>query len=208
MGKANKRKVKANRTSLLADVLTSKGRAEIFRLLFGLKQDDLYIREMERLSGLSVATIRSELIKLAELGLVVSRRDGNRVYYRAEKAHPLFPEIHGLVLKTVGLVDVLRSRLEGADLQVAFVFGSIAQGREGAESDVDLFIVGEVGLRKVSLLLDGVSDQVFREVNPFVIPVDEFRTRVRNKEHFVSSVLQGSKLYIIGDDAELEELGK
>ena len=198
----------ANRCGLLAEVLRSKGRAEVFRLLFGLKLDELYIREIQRLSGLNVATIRSELLKLEELGLVASRKDGNRVYYRAEKAHPLFPEIHGLVLKTAGLVEVLRDRLEGADVLVAFVFGSIAQGREVAESDVDLFIVGEVGLRQVSVLLDGVSDQVFREVNPYVLPVDEYRKRVRDKEHFVFSVLQSSKLFIIGDDAELEELGK
>lgn len=84
----------------LSDLLSSRVRAEIFRLLFGLDEKELYLREMERQASLSLGTIRQDLQKLVKLDLVTTRRDGNRLYYRANAEHPLYPEIRKLVLKT------------------------------------------------------------------------------------------------------------
>jgi len=208
MAKTNKRQPMANKINLLARLLASQRRAEVFRLLFGLSRRELYVREMERLAHLKVATVQEELRKLEGLGLVIARRDGNRLYYKADAGHPLFPEIRGLVIKTVGLVDVLRARLRGAPIAVAFVFGSVARGTETAGSDIDLFVVGDVGLREVVPLLADVSEDVFREVNPYVVSAEEFAKRVRSREHFVASVLAAEKLFVMGTDEELEALGK
>jgi len=109
----------------LAEVLSSRVKAEIFRLLFGISDAELHLREIERRSGLNVATVRQELQRLIELELVRARKDGNRVCYSANRQHPLYPEIHNLVLKTSGLVDMLRVALKKADVELAFVFGSL-----------------------------------------------------------------------------------
>ena len=122
----------------LSDILSSRVRAEIFRLLFGLDEKEVHLREMERQASLSLGTIRQDLQKLVKLDLVTSRRDGNRLYYRANTGHPLYPDIRKLVLKTAGLVEIFKSVLDRDGVEVAFVFGSLASSRERAASDVDL----------------------------------------------------------------------
>jgi len=192
----------------LAELLSSRARAEIFRLLFSGTGEELHVREIERRSGLNDSTLRQELRNLVRLDLVQSRRDSNRVYYRAKTESPLYPEIRNLVLKTSGLSDVLKSALSDKRIRVAFVFGSIARGEEKAGSDVDLMVVGNLGLRVLSGLLSGIAEKIGREINPHVLHEDDFRKRVRAKELFVSSVMESSKIFIIGSQHELEAMGR
>ena len=192
----------------LAELLSSRARAEIFRLLFSGTGEELHVREIERRSGLNDSTIRQELHKLVRLDLVQSRRDSNRVYYRAKSENPLYPEIRNLVVKTSGLSDVLKSALKDTRIRVAFVFGSIARGEEKAGSDVDLMVIGQLGLRDLSRLLSGIEKKIGREVNPHILHEDEFRKRARAKEHFVSSVMESSKIFVIGSQDELEAMGR
>jgi predicted nucleotidyltransferase/DNA-binding HxlR family transcriptional regulator len=191
----------------LAELLSSRARAEIFRLLFSGAVEELHVREIERRSGLNDSTLRQELRKLVRLELVQSRRDSNRVYYRAKTESPLYPEIRNLVLKTSGLADVLKSALMDKRIRVAFVFGSIARGDEKAGSDVDLMVIGQLGLRDLSRLLSGIEEKIGREVNPHVLREEEFRKRIRAKEHFVSSIMDIPKIFIIGSQRELEAMG-
>jgi predicted nucleotidyltransferase len=192
----------------LAELLSSRARAEIFRLLLSGTGEELHVREIERRSGLNDSTLRQELRKLVRLDLVQSRRDSNRVYYRAKTESPLYPEIRNLVLKTSGLSDVLKSALTDKRIRVAFVFGSIARGEEKAGSDVDLMVIGQLGLRDLSRLLSGIEEKIGREVNPHVLREEEFQKRIRAKEHFVSSVKEAPKLFVIGSQRELEAMGR
>ena len=191
----------------LSDILSSRVRAEIFRLLFGLDEKELHLREMERQAGLSLSTIRQDLQKLVKLDLLTTRRDGNRLYYRANTDHPLYPEIRNLVLKTAGLVEIFKSVLNRDEVQVAFVFGSLASNKEKAASDVDLMVIGSVGLRTLSSWLSGVFEQVGREVNPISMTMEEFRRRQETGDHFISNVLESPKLFIIGDKNDLAAMG-
>ena len=191
----------------LPEILSSRSRAEIFRLLFSGTGEEFHVREMERRSGLNESTVRQELRKLVRLDLVQSRRDSNRVYYRAKTENPLYPEIRNLVLKTSGLADVLKSALADKRIRVAFVFGSIASGEEKTGSDVDLMVIGRLGLRDLSGLLSGVEEKIGREVNPHVMSENEFRSRLKAKEHFMSSVLKGPKIFLIGSENDLKPVG-
>ena len=193
----------------LSEILSSRTRAELFALLFGVgTQMSFHLREIERRTGLSTGSLRQETAKLQKLGLITLRKDGNRTCYEANRQHPLFGDIHRIVLKTVGLVDVLKAALESASIQCAFVFGSVAQGVAKAESDIDLMVVGNIGFRKLSALLSGVGNQLGREINPHVLTPDEYHDRVRRKEHFVTSVLASPRLFVIGNDDDLAVMGK
>jgi DNA-binding transcriptional ArsR family regulator len=194
--------------NMLAELLSSQGRAEIFRLLFGPGSCELHLRELERQTGLSEATLRQELKKLTRLGVVEARQDGNRTYYRAKAEHPIYPDIRNLVLKTSGLADMLREALGESGIRVAFVFGSIASGREKAESDVDLMVIGAITLRQLSRRLSGIVVKLGREVNPHVLTPEEFARRVRERDHFITSVLETPRLFVTGSEDELERLGK
>lgn len=196
------------RTNSLADLLSSKVKAEVFRLLFGITSEPLHLRELERRSGLAVGTVQQELTRLTRLGLIEKRVDGNRRYYTARQDHPLYPEIRGLVLKTSGLADVLRQALKKEKaIRVAFVFGSFAHAREQAHSDIDLLVIGNVTLRQLTKLLSGLADKIGRELNPKIFSPEEFRRRKRSGDHFLKNVLSEPRIYIIGDEDELGAMG-
>ena len=189
-------------------LLSSGARAEIFRLLFSGLEEELHIREIQRRSGLNDSTIRQELRKLSDLDLIQGRKDSNRIYYSANTENPLFKDIQNLVIKTSGLMDILKSSLQDDRIKVAFVFGSIAKGEVRAGSDVDVMVIGEIGLRGLSSLLSGVSEKIGREVNPYVLSIGEYRKRLQDKEHFLSGVLRSPKIFVIGSEHELSAMGR
>ncbi len=188
----------------LAELLSSRVRAEVFRLLFGVKQLELHGRDLARRSGLNEATLRQELRKLRRLDLVTARKAGNRVYYSAKQEHPLYTEIHGLVLKTNGLADVINSALENSKVNLAFVFGSMVEGDATASSDVDLMVVSALSLRGVSNVLLGAAEAIGREINVHVLTAAEYRKRLARGDHFVTHVLGGTKLFVVGSQRDLE----
>jgi DNA-binding transcriptional ArsR family regulator len=193
---------------MLANLLSSKTRAEFLRILFGINRKELHLREIQRQTELAISTVKQEASKLEELGLVIQRKNGNRTYFSANKEHPLYNEIHNIVLKTIGLSDFLKQSLTTDKIKFAFVFGSIASGLEKPESDVDLFVLGDIGLRELSKLLKEPTEKIGREINPHIMTIDEFMKRKRQNEHFVTSVLKSPKIMIKGSDDELEKLGE
>jgi predicted nucleotidyltransferase len=91
---------------------------------------------------------------------------------------------------------------------IAFVFGSLASNKEGAASDVDLMVIGDMGLRTLSGWLSGVSEQIGREVNPHVMTENELRRRKHSRDHFLTHVLESEKLFIKGSEHDLEAMGR
>jgi predicted nucleotidyltransferase len=140
--------------------------------------------------------------------MVEARRDGNRTYYRANSRHLLYPDIRALVLKTSGLADLLCQGLVHPGIRVAFVFGSLASGAEDANSDVDLMVIGEVGLRQVARPLPGIAAQLGREINPHVMTPAEFAQRRDVRDHFLTTVLGSPRLFVIGDEHDIEAMGR
>lgn len=192
----------------LSEILSSRTRAEIFRLLYGPAEEELHIREIERRTGLNDRTIRQEIAKLLKLDLVLDRKDSNRIYYRANKSNPLYPDIRNLVFKSIGLVDILKVALKDQRIQISFIFGSLSEGKETSESDVDLFVIGHLGMREVSRLLSGVSEMILREINPHVMSSDELKKRINEKDNFISGVIKSSKLFVIGTESDLKTMAE
>jgi len=190
----------------LAEILSSKIRAEIFRLLFGTSGQPLHMRDIERKSGFAIGTIQGELKKLSGLDLVLKEKDGNRTYYRANKNHPLYSDIHNLVLKTTGLVDVLKNALETKKIKLAFVFGSFARSEEKAGSDIDLMVIGNLGLLDLTKLLANTQETLFREINPHIHSEEEFREKIKENDHFISQIVAGPKIFVIGNEDELKAM--
>jgi len=188
-------------------VLFPKVRAEIIRLLFADASASYHLRKLSRLSHLALGTLQTEVQKLAKAELLLTRRDGNRLYFRANPDHPVFPELHGLALKTTGLHSQLEDALHGLEgLELAFVFGSMATSAEGASSDVDLFVIGSIGLRKLAPRLRTVTTRLQREINPYTISTESLREKVTAGDAFIQNVLNAPKLWIKGNDDELGKL--
>jgi hypothetical protein len=181
-----------------------KVRAELLRLLFVNPEQSLHLRDLARLSGLAVGTIQREIANLRDADLIVERRDGNRLYFRANTTHPIFPELQGIARKTMGLGPLLAGALAGLDgIELAFVYGSYADGTAGAESDIDLFVIGSVGLRQLSPRLRAVAETMHREINPSVMSATSYRDKLNSEDAYIRNVTKGNKLWIVGSDDEL-----
>lgn len=191
------------------EVIFPKVRAEILRLLFSDPARELHLRELARLARLALRTIQQEVSKLARADLLVARRDGNRLYYRANTAHPIFSELQGIALKTTGLREQLAAALEGLPgIEMAFVFGSAASGNTVAASDVDLLVVGPVGLRALAPRLRPLTSTLGREVNPHVLTRRTLATKARSGDAFIANVLAAPKIWIKGDARELTDMAE
>lgn len=191
----------------LLEILFPRGRAEMLRLLFADEGRELHLRELTRQSGLSLGTLQTEVEKLCAADLLLSRRDGNRRCFRANAAHPLFTDLRQLVLKTAGLREVLAEALHGVpQVELAFVFGSLAASAGKAGSDVDLMVIGDAGLRALAPRLRKAAERLGREINPVTMTATEF-ARDRGKKPFLRDVLAKEKLFIKGNADELARLG-
>ena len=194
---------------MLAEILSSRIRVEIFRLLFGADNAALHMREIERKSGFTIGTVQRELHKLVKLDLIKKTKDGNRTYYQANKENPIYQDIFNIVQKTVGSIFLLKEALsQSTVIEFAFIFGSFAAGKENSHSDIDLMVIGNLGLRNVVSLLSGISEKTGREINPQVISKLEFINRISLNDHFISNVINSDKTFIMGTKDEFTKLVK
>ncbi len=191
----------------LASTLLPGYRRRVLGLLLLRPEEALHGREIARRTGLPAGTLTRELKRLADVGLLKRERRGNQQVYRANTSCPVFNEVAGILRKTSGLADVLAEALAPAaqQVRVAFVFGSMAQGRESGASDVDVMLIGDIGFAEVVNLLYPVQATLGREVNPKVFTAVEFSTKVTT-EPFLRDVLAKPKIFLIGGDNDLAEL--
>jgi predicted nucleotidyltransferase len=194
--------------SPLTEALFGSVRGRVLALLFGQPGRAFYTREIIAALGAGQGAVQRELRRLADAGALCRERSGRAVYYRANPDCPIYDELVSLVRKTLGLRDVLRSALAGLvdRIDVAFVFGSMAKGTSGAQSDVDVMVVGSVSFAEVVAALGPTEQILGREVNPSVYPTDEFRDRMASGDHFVVSILGEPILFLIGGQGDVGRL--
>lgn len=169
-------------------------------LLLMRPEQSFHVREIARLTGLDAGNAHRELKRMAQAGLVTSVRVGNQVRYQADGACPIFAELTAIMRKTSGMADVLRAALTplAERITVAFVFGSVAKGEEGPHSDIDLMVVGDVPFEEVVQTACAAHETLRRQVNPVVMTADDFRSKLSNKERFVTRLMAEPKLILLG----------
>jgi predicted nucleotidyltransferase len=177
-------------------------------MLYGHTDQSFYLRQLVRAVGAGHGAVQRELKYLTEMGLIVRRVQGNQVLYRANSQSPIFPEVKSLITKTVGVHDAIRSALAslGSEIQIAFVYGSVARQKERPNSDVDLMVLGNASFSEVVSALGPAQRVLGREINPTVFPVSEFRTKLAAGNHFLRSVMKEKKLFVLGSEHELAKL--
>jgi len=194
--------------TILSDTLFGRTRGAVLSVLYGHVGESFYLRQLARLSGKSLGPVQREVRQLVDAGLVARKLEAARTLYSANQDSPVFAEIKSLVAKTIGMHDVLYSALETlrGKINLAFVYGSVARSGETPGSDVDLMVVGKVDFASVVAKLADAQKALNREINPTVYSVKEFQSKFRG--NFLKHVLADKKLFIIGDENVLRELGK
>ncbi len=196
-----------NRTGL-AEILFGRHRREVLGLLLLRPDEKFFVREIARLTNVSVGSLHRELKLLTNAGILSRQPVGNQVHYQARRDCPVFQELASIFRKTTGLVGVLAEALAPMNdaIELAFVFGSVARGEEQAGSDVDLLIVGDAGFVDVVQSLSSVQQKLGREVNPVVMSKAEFQQKLRLDDHFIGRVMEEPKLYVKGSTNDLGKL--
>lgn len=190
----------------VADALFPGLQQRVLGLLFGQPDRSFYGNELLRLTGTGRGALQRELEKLVAADLVTVTSIGNQKHYQANAASPIFAELRGIVLKSIGLADVLRTALKDvADrIRIAFVFGSVAKGTDTAASDIDLMVVADE--LSYTDLFEGLAtaEQILgRKVNPTLYTPAALAEKVRAENNFVLRVLSQPKIFLIGGEHEL-----
>jgi predicted nucleotidyltransferase len=202
MGISSKNKA----SSSLADALFPKGRQRVLAVLFGNPGRSFYANEVIALAQSGTGAVQRELAALSAAGLLTVTKQGNQKHYQANADAPVFAELRGLVLKTMGLADVLKVALAplAPQIDLAFVYGSVAKQQDTAHSDIDVMIVSaNLGYADVFGALEGAATTLGRKVNPTLYTPAELAKRISLDNSFVTRVLQQPKIWLIGNEEQL-----
>lgn len=190
----------------LSSALFTDYRSRVLGLLLLHPERTYYLREIARLTSTIPGTLKRELDKLLEVGLLTVKKVGNQNHYQANRECPIYEDLANVLRKTSGLVDVLMSGLLplSEKIQSAFVFGSVASGNVNAKSDIDLMLIGDLTYAEVVSQMHPLQEQLGREINPKIFTVKEWQKLMRDNGAFVHDVLSKTKLFIIGNEQQLQ----
>jgi predicted nucleotidyltransferase len=184
----------------LASALFGKTRRALLALFYAHPDESFYLRKVARAIAAGQGSVQRELRRLSEAGIIVRVVQGRQVYYQANRLCPIFAELHGLMVKTAGLADVLRAVLSPMkkEIDLAFVFGSQATGTATAASDVDLLVVGDPDELRLHRAISRAEKQLGRTVNYTLLSRREFGRRGNERGGFLRRILSGAKIPIVG----------
>ncbi len=191
------------------ELLFSAYRRQILALLL-LREGAFHVREIARLTGVPAGSLHRELKVLSDAGLLLREPAGNQVRYQANRSNLIYPELTEIFRKTIGLADVVREALAplAGKIDLAFVFGSVAQGKESAASDIDVMVLGKLPFARVVGALAPLRARLGREINPVVMPKIDFRKKYVGEDRFVRRVAREPKLFLIGTADDFGKLVK
>jgi predicted nucleotidyltransferase len=188
-------------------IFGSRIRAKILGWLFTHPDESFFVRQMAMIVEEDPTNVSREMARLEEMGILRSKRNGNLKHFQTNQECPFFNELKGLVLKTSGVAGQIRDSLDKiAGIELAFIYGSYAKGEEKADSDVDLLIIGDVDMGRLDSHLGKLEKLLGREINYLLYSRDEFKTKKKAKDGFVTDVLRGKKIMLFGAENGLQAL--
>ncbi|HUX82055.1 MAG TPA: nucleotidyltransferase domain-containing protein [Halothiobacillus sp.] len=188
-------------------ILFPEYRRRVLGLLLLHPDQRYYLREIARLTGTTAGTLARELTKLVKAGVITVQKVGNQSHYSANPDCPVFDELASILRKTSGLTDVLADALLplADQIEVAFIFGSVASGKARSESDIDLMVIGDVSFKAVVTALYSLQERLGRELNPKVYSRMEWRNLVAENGTFIRDIQKKPMLFIMGRESDLHD---
>ena len=185
-------------------------RRKVLGLLLLHPGTHFHLREIARATHTQPGTVRRELSLLTRAGVLERDVQGNQVRFRANESYPIYEELRSILKKTTGVADQLRAALAplADSIVAAFIYGSIASGRERPNSDIDLMIIGTVRFEDIIRLIHPLQQELRREINPHVYTAAEFKRKARENSSYIDRILKLPKISVIGDPDELGKLGR
>ena len=173
-------------TTSIGNALFSGVQQRVLALLFGQPERSFYAKELVRLAASGSGAVQRELARLAASGLVTVTSRGNQRHYQANAQSPVFTELCSLVVKTFGVVDVLRQvLLPLADqIDMALLFGSVARNEAAAQSDIDVLVVTDnIGFPELIEALTPAEPKLGRKINPVIYSNAELQRKQKTDNY-------------------------
>ncbi|MEK7774286.1 MAG: hypothetical protein AAB305_00165 [Candidatus Zixiibacteriota bacterium] len=203
-------KSKAIKPKSIGELLFPRLRRQLLTVLLITPENRYYFRELSRLVKSSTGSLKRELVLLTDAGIVRTETMGRQHYYQADLDCMIHAELRSIVIKTFGVVGSLAEALRPLEtnIQLACVYGSIAASSDTGKSDVDLLVVGNLTFRKLTAALAGVEQTLGRQVNAALFSLDEFSSKLEDKNHFLQTILNSEKLFVIGSPDDIGRMAK
>jgi len=193
----------------LASALFSQVQLRVLTLFIGQPDRTYQISDVIQLARSGHGAVQRELEKLTAAGILTLSISGKRKSYQANRTSPIFNELYRLIMKTVGMVEPIRNALEPfrQNIELAFVHGSVARGKDTAKSDIDLVVfANDLGYSEIYGALQKAEKILMRPINPAVTTVQEWQHKFVEKNSFVRKVIQQPKLFVFGTENELKRI--
>lgn len=188
----------------LEDFMISRVRVKLLKQFLSNPGEMYYVRQLTRKTDEEINAVRRELGRMSDNGMVKSEKRGNRLYYHFKTSYPFYQELLSLVAKTTGLgADLRKNQNKLGKIKFAMLSGRFVRGLEKDPDDVDLLIVGEVIMPQLQVIIQKHEAKMDNDINYTVMSEDELAYRKNRRDPFIQSILQDSRVMIIGDEHQL-----
>ena len=192
------------------DYIFNKTKQKVFSAILLNPDKWWYLTDLAKHLRTTPSSLQRELAGLKEADVLLSKKDGNRVYYKANEDCPFLEDLQGLLIKTIGIADHITQVLNEfkSKIEFAFIYGSVAKKEEISKSDVDLCVIGITKLSEISPKLSKIEKKLMREVNPSIYSKNEFTKKLKNQNHFIKEIITDKKIFLIGKENEFNKIFK
>lgn len=189
---------------MLADLITSKSRIRLLSVFLTNPSEIYHVRELVRRTKDEINAVRRELQFLEKRGVLTKEPRANRLYYSLSKAYPYYYDLLITGVKSVGLgAEILRNKNKLGRIKYAMFSGKFVRRLKKEADQVDLLVVGTIVLPELALLVRNEEARLNSEINYTAMTEDEFDFRKKKSDPFITSILQGSRVMLIGDEEQM-----
>lgn len=151
-----------------------------------------------------INAVRRELLLLEKKGILNREARANRVYYSLDAGYPFYHDLIKIHAKEEGLGrDIIKNRAKLGKIKYAMLSGAFARNLPNNGESVDLLVVGVVVLPELSLIIKKEEEMKKREINYTIMNEDEFNFRKQRRDPFISTIIHGSRVMLLGDEESL-----
>lgn len=192
---------------MLERLFTSTTRVRILKTLIFDSDKQFHLRELSREIKTTPIYVKKELQNLQKLNLIITSKKGNLTLFQINKESLIFSELKGIFLKTEFFSDMLKESLKKLRIDFAFIFGSFAKDTESKESDIDLFVVGDVNENNLLQIIQKIEKQTRREIN-YILWKKSLLLKRAKKHHLLNEIAKNPVIMLVGDENELRKIIK
>jgi len=193
---------------MLEKLFGSKARVSLLTFFCLNPGKQFYVREIERKTNLTYISVSNELKNLQEFGLLKSKFNGNQKNFWIDEHFILYEDLQKLILKTEGVSKTITDNFSSLkNIEFLFIYGSFASGKADVQSDLDLFVVGDISYDDFIDITVKNEKTIGRLINFTIYKHEDLISRIKNQDSFIMNVLKEPKIMIIGTENEFKTLG-